>query len=197
MKYLVCTCNALYVQCSQHAYLLLIICCAGDFHFLWECQKVILQSFWGGPTIAGSISNLRQLVERYGVDQKGKVFNTGDEFIVHVFHSHLAANICDQLNIESLDSSINSENTKEWLQSTAELIVCSTIMPTETSDPVYAFYCSLMRAAFFYTDLRNAIRFEDGQQIVRLWKHWLLYFLGTGKRNYTTEAVNMLRNIKV
>ena len=33
-------------------------------------------------------------------------------------------------------------------------------------------------------------------KIVRLWKHWLLYFLGTGKRNYTTEAVNMLHNIK-
>ena len=139
---------------------------------------------------------MRQLVEQYGVDQKGKIFNIGDKFIVHVFHSHLAANICDQLNIESLDSSITSENTKEWLQSTAESIVCSTIIPTETSDPVHAFHHSLMHAAFFYTDLRNAIRFEDGPQIVRLWKYWLLYFLGTDKRNYTTEAVNMLRNIK-
>ena len=51
-----------------------------------------------------------------------------------------------------------------------------------------------MRASFFYVDVRNAIRFEDGQQILRLWKHWLLYFLGTDKRNFTTEAVNMLHN---
>ena len=181
---------------SKQYILLIILCCVGDFHFLWECQKVILQSFWGGPRIAGSISNLRQLVERFGVDQKGKIFNVGDEFVVHVFHSHLAASICDQLKIESLDSSIDSENTKEWLQSTAESIVRCTIMPTETADPAYAFHRSFMRAAFFYTDVRNAIRFEDGPQIIRLWKHWLLYFLGTDKRNYTTEAVNMLRNIK-
>lgn len=171
-----------------------MFCCAGDFHFLWECQKVILQSFWGSPRIAGSISNLRQLVERFGVDQKGKIFSAGDEFIVNVFTA-IWLPVSDQLNIESLDSSIDSENSKEWLQSTAESIVRSTIMPTETADPVYAFHRSLMRASFFYVDVRNAIRFEDGQQILRLWKHWLLYFLGTDKRNYTTEAVNMLRNI--
>ena len=65
-----------------------------------------------------------------------------------LFHSHLAASICDQLNIESLDSSIDSENSKEWLQSTAESVVRSTIMPTKTADPVYAFQHSLMRAFF-------------------------------------------------
>ena len=128
---------------------MVLLCCAGDFHFLWECQKVILQSFWGGPTISGSISNLRQVVERFGVDQKGKIFSVGDEFVIHVFHSHLAASICEELNIESLDGSITSENTKEWLRSTAESIVRSTIMPTKTADPAYAFHRSLMRAGFF------------------------------------------------
>ena len=48
----------------------------------------------------------------------------------------------------------------------------------------------------FLLDLRDAIRYEDGAQIVRLWKHWLLYFLGAGKKNYTLEAVNMLCNLK-
>ena len=136
-----------------------------ETHFLWECQKVILQSFWGGPTISGSISNLRQVVERFGVDQKGKIFSVGDEFVIHVFHSHFAASICEELNIESLDSSITSENTNEWLRSTAESMVRSTIMPTGTADPAYAFHRSLMRAGFFYTDLRNAIRFEQGPDI--------------------------------
>ena len=104
----------LYSEQCMILYLRITLCCVGDFHFLWECQKVILHSFWGGPRIAGSISNLRQLVERFGVDEKGKIFSVGDEFVVHVFHSHLAASICDQLKIESLDSSIDSENSKQW-----------------------------------------------------------------------------------
>ena len=162
--------------------LMVLLYCAGDFHFLWEWQKVIPQSFWGGgPTISGSISNMRQVVERFGVDQKGKTFSVGDEFVIHVFHSHLAASICEELNIESLDSSITSENTKEWLRSTAASIVRSTIMPTETADPAYAFHRSLVRAGYFYMNLKNAIRFEQAPHIVRLWKHWLLYFLGTNE----------------
>ena len=55
----------------------------GDFHFLWENQY-----FNPFGEILGCLvlSNLRQCyIERLGVDQKGKVFSIGDEFILHAF----------------------------------------------------------------------------------------------------------------
>ena len=53
-----------------------------------------------------------------------------------------------------------------------------------------------MHAAFLYHDLRQAIRFEDGEHIVRHWKYWLPYFLGTGRKNYSCEAANLLCNLQ-
>ena len=46
-----------------------------------------------------------------------------------------------------------------------------------------------------YIDLRNAIRSEEGQHIIRLWKHWSVLFLGLNKSNYSKEAMNLLANI--
>ena len=54
---------------------------------------------------------------------------------------------------------------------------------------------SLLHALFLYTNLREAIRYEDGEQVVRQWKFWLIYFLGSSKKNYALEAVIMLSNI--
>ena len=53
-----------------------------------------------------------------------------------------------------------------------------------------------MRGCFLYVDLRDAIRYEDGDQVIRLWKHWLVYFLGNKRKNYATEAMNLLCNLK-
>ena len=50
----------------------------------------------------------------------------------------------------------------------------------------------------FYTvhfctwDLRKAIRDEEGDHIIRQWRHWLVLFLGTSRKNYATEALNLL-----
>ena len=49
-----------------------------------------------------------------------------------------------------------------------------------------------MHGTFQYVDLRDVIRYEDGPQIIRSWKHWLL---SGGRINYTFEAVNMLCNM--
>ena len=168
----------------------------GDFHFLWETQRVILESYWGTPRAVGSLSNLRLSINRLSVDQKGKVFSVGDEFIIHCFHSHLISNICDQFHLDAVDSKFPHQPTEDWLKSTATTIVSHTILPVKCSDPSYSFHRSFMHTAFLYADLREAIRFENGPHIVQLWKHWLLYFLATGKRNYTTEAANLLCNLK-
>lgn len=69
-------------------------------------------------------------------------------------------------------------------------------MPTESDDPVYALHRSLLYTGFLYVDLRKAIRCEEGEQIIRLWKHWAILFLGTNRKNYSNEALNLLCNIK-
>lgn len=166
---------------------------AGDFHFLWECQRVLLEAFWGDVKIVGSLSNLRQYINRLSVDLKGKVFNTGDEFLVHCFHAHLTAAICQKFGIKSVDDEIPHNSTYEWLQHTAASIVSITFTPTQSCDTAYAFHRWLMRGCFLYVDLREAIRFEDGEQVIRLWKHWLVYFLGSKRKNY---AMNLLCNLK-
>ena len=67
--------------------------------------------------------------------------------------------------------------------------------PTTSSDPVFSMHRAFLHAAFLYTDLRNAIRHEDGPHIVRLWKLWLPKLVGIGRRNYSVECVNMIANL--
>ena len=62
---------------------------SGDFHFLWECLRSVFIMFWGSPAHIGSLCNLREYIQRTGVDKAVKVFNRGDEFLVHAFKSHL------------------------------------------------------------------------------------------------------------
>ena len=47
-----------------------------------------------------------------------------------------------------------------------------------------------------YVDLREAIRWENGPQIIHHWKWWLPRFLVTGCHNYTAESVNLIANLK-
>ena len=67
---------------------------AGDFHFLWECLRVLYMILWGTPAQPGSLCNLRELLNRKQVDKAVKVFSTGDEFLLHCFKAHLKARIC-------------------------------------------------------------------------------------------------------
>ena len=132
------------------------------------------------------------MVCRHKVDQKGKVFSIADEFIHHTFNALLLANICHQLNISSPSEQIPHENTKEWLVSTAELLLKNSLMPIEPS----TLHRSFLYTAFLYIDLREAIRFEGGSHVIRMWKFWLPIFLGTKCYNYATEGVNLLANLQ-
>ncbi len=95
------------------------------------------------------------------------MFSVGDEFLLHCFEGHLLACICTPLGVDSLQAEIQHQHTEEWLKSTADSIVASNITPTTSDDPAYALYRSYMHLSFLYADLRDAIRFEDGMQIIR------------------------------
>lgn len=126
------------------------------------------------------------------MDRNVKVFNVGDEFLVHTFKAHLLASISSKLKLKSLSEAIiQHEHSLTWLKATAEHLVNETIMISTENTMQRSF----LHTAFLYLDLRNAIRFEDGPHIVRHYKLWLPKFIGTGRRNYAVECVNMIGNL--
>ena len=156
---------------------------------------MLLNMFWGSPSHVGSLCNIRELVRRVQVDKKGKVFNVCDEFLLHAFKSHLLAAICTQLHIDTPDAPIAHESTLQWLEATANSIVSQTLYPSTFTDTVYGLHRSFLHTAFLYADLRQAIRFEKREQIIRHWKWWLPRFHATGCKNYATEAANLVVNL--
>ena len=120
-----------------------------------------------------------------------------DEFLLHAYKSHLIAAICTELQIHTPNEPIVHEATLEWLETTAERIVANILCPpiSINFDPIYTLHRSFLHTAFLYSDLRQAIRFEEGPQIIRHWKWWIPRFLGTGCKNYATEAANHIVNL--
>ena len=158
---------------------------------------MIVDTYWGQPSFAGSLCHLREYINRLSVDKKAKTFSIADEFVLHTFRAHVLAAICDQLHIQSPSDPVAHDPTVEWLEKTATSIVDNTLTPPlcSSQDPVYGLHRSFVATTFLYYDLRQAIRYENGPHIMRLWKMWLLRFLGTGKKNYSTEAAHLICNV--
>ena len=49
---------------------------------------------------------MREHLRWLRVNKAVKVFNTCDEFLIHMFKAHFAASICTQLNIENTSATI-------------------------------------------------------------------------------------------
>ena len=109
----------------------------GDFHFLWDCLKVLLEMFWGSPAHPGSLCNLREVIRRTQVDKAGKVFNVADEFVMHAFRAHLLVNITSSLAMSDASSPIAHEDSQEWLHGQAKKLVDDLLLPTVVDDPVH------------------------------------------------------------
>ena len=58
------------------------------------------------------------------------------------------------------------------------------------------FHRTFFHLAFLYSDLRQAIRYEDGESIIQYWRMWIPYFLGVVKKNYACEAANSICNVR-
>ena len=155
--------------------------------------------FWGSPAQTGSLCNMGEVIRRLQVDKGVKIFNIGDEFLLHVFKAHFKASILPILNIQTPSASIFSHQlSQEWLHDIAEKIVRDVLMirPSPSTDPLYDFHRNLLHHMYMYIDLREAIRWENSPQIIRHWKWWLPRFLATGCRNYAAEFANLIANLK-
>ena len=160
---------------------------AGDFHFLWECLKLIFDCYWGKTTCHGSLVSLRELISRTKVDKKVKTFCVGDEFLTR-FSSTPFGSMLQAFNVTSSKAPIPHQFNRRWLEDTSKAIVEKVLLPLET--PTYQ--QSFMYTSFLYLDLRQSIRFEEGKNIIRMWRLWLPYFLGTDRKNYSCEAANLV-----
>ena len=138
---------------------------------------------------------MREHISRKQVDKEAKVFYVADEFLMHTFKSHLLARVCSLFDVASPSLEINHTATLEWLQQKAKDLVQQCLQPHQSEDPIYHLHRSFLQVAFQYIDLRYAIRWEDGPQVIRHWKLWLSRFLGTGRKNYSVETVELLSNI--
>ena len=157
---------------------------------------MIVETFWGSTTTPGSICNLREIIHRVQVDKQAKSFSVADEFVLHTFKSHLLAHIFAHFGISSKNDVVHHETSSKWLEDTASDLVDKTLVLSETTDKVAEFSRSFMHAAFLYYDLRKAIQLEDGEHTIRHYKLWLPYFLGTGRKNYSGEAANLICNLQ-
>ena len=77
----------------------------GDFHFLWECLRIIFDCYWGKTTQHGSLVCLRELISRNKVDKAVKTFSIGDEFLTHVFQAHLLVQCFKHFKVSSVKAS--------------------------------------------------------------------------------------------
>ena len=103
---------------------------------------------------------------------------------------------CHTLKLKSSDDSIKHIVSLQWLESISESLVSKALFPVVSEDPVHYFHTSFLNMAFLYSDLRTAIRWEDGPHIIRHWKMWIPHFMGTGMKNYAAEAANLIANVK-
>lgn len=67
------------------------------------------------------------------------------------------------------------------------------VLPKQSNDAVFYFHKSFLHLAFLYSNLRTAIRWEDGEHVIRHWKMWITHFLGVVMKNYASEAANLIR----
>ena len=153
--------------------------------------------------------HLKDVCKRKHAD-KGKkpLINVGDELLNHAFKAHLLAGVTTYLHISSPADPIHSLSTSmskdsiSWLKKTAEEIVSQTVVAHDPpvdltrADHVYLMNRRLLYMGFLYHHLRESIKREDGPRIISSWRYWLILFLGGGKKNYSSEAANLLSNLK-
>ena len=113
--------------------------------------------FWGIPSQHGSLSSLRCIIHRVQVDEKVKVFNIGDEFVMHTFQAHLTTAIMDYFNTSNPSDTIAHPCNFDWLQQQAQTLVHKLLSPSSSSDPIQQMHKSFLHVAYSYVDLRHAI----------------------------------------
>ena len=113
--------------------------CNRNYHFLWECLKTVIETFWESVTTSGSIYNLRERVNRTQLDKNAKVFSVADEFVIHALKAHLLAAVYSMFGISGGHETVEHKLSAEWLQSAVSKAVDHTVILREKMDDVHSF----------------------------------------------------------
>ena len=104
-------------------------------------------------------------------------------------------------NSEDVSVAADVADQCQWLRDVAKTIVLRTFVapepthPSDEEDDVYAYHRLLLHMGFLYANLRHSIRFNKSEDIIRMWRYWLIPLLGGGRSNYSNEAANLLANL--
>ncbi|XP_035697515.1 uncharacterized protein LOC118430637 [Branchiostoma floridae] len=168
----------------------------GDFHFLWEVVKCILLAFCSSSLSTGSLSFLKDLVDRKPLDGRGTNFNVLDEFLHHVHSASLTAALLTHLQMASTADDYRAEDSIEDIaKSFLRAFVWKKKQESTADDSIYSLSTSLLYHLMLYVDLRQSIRYKNGAAIIAHWRYWLPTLLGTGRSQYSSEAANLLANL--
>ena len=172
---------------------------------MWERLRVTFWSLWGSERYKGSLSHLKDIGNRRHADRGVKTFNVCDELLRHASQAHLLAAVTSHLNVATPSNPIacDHELTNSWrLRDVAERIASSTVLPKEpdihlkNDDQVCLMHRRVLHLGFLHELLRDSVRKENGPLVIILWRLWLPMFLGSGRKNYSVEAANLLANLK-
>ena len=87
-------------------------------------------------------------------DTPFKVFNIGDEFLMHTFQACLTTAIMEQLKLDDPSAQYDHPCSLAWLQSEAEKLANKLLTPTESVDPIHSMHKAFLNVAYSYVDLR-------------------------------------------
>ena len=83
--------------------------------------------FWGSPVHPGSLCHLREQINRKQVDKAVKVFNVGDEFLLHCFKVGTVVTECTLSHYDFLFTKGTSKGKGMYI---AKAYQCRTKHPT-------------------------------------------------------------------
>lgn len=148
------------------------------------------------------------------VSDPTKDFNACEDFLLLIISAHVIAAAMKILKMKSLDdkpaanTAIGANPEDVWMLQEEERkkvldAVCSEVVKQYVdfsflhealpgTDGVCSYGKKLLGLGLFFMEYRDAIREGDGSRDHRCWRYLLPMFFGTGRTNYSCEALNML-----
>jgi len=167
----------------------------------------------------GTFSQLARVIERTNIKKEPKDdFYACEDFVVLNTTCHILCVAMESLSMDSVNSKphheLISDNIKTQskeermivLSSISNMIVEKTVNlcmqyhdndSTVLTDHIWEYAVETISLGLLYIIFRDAIREGDGYRVKTCWKYFIPIFKATGRRNYATEAFNMVADCKL
>lgn len=121
-----------------------------------------------------------------------------EDFLLVVLHSHIVAAAKAVLEGSETDD-ILSLSTTIIVESYIKIILPSSladkVSSTKCCDRVNMYATEVITLGLLWHNFHDAIKEGDGECIIRMWKFNLLAYKSARRKNYSTEAINLLLQV--